>query len=138
MTEMDLKTIISIPLEKYGGKGVVEVSAPTLRRKIEMKNQLGKLAKMSVALDEKDEGRKVDITLDEGYQYIITNLVYVRKAPFPLDVEGFLRYCDRLDERELGMGELLLDTIHEATLAIDSGDASPFVTSLRQENGTSE
>lgn len=135
MADMDLKTIIEIPMEKYGAEGVVKVAAPTLRRTIEMRNRLGRLTKMRLTAD---DNRSAEVTVDDGYQYIITTLVYVREAPFPLDTEGFLRYCDRLDAKANGSGQALLEDIHSAALAIDSGDASPFVASLRQGSGSSE
>lgn len=128
---MDMKKTITIDLSEYGGEGEVVLRAPTFRRMIEMKNEMGKYAKLT--------NGNVVTSDSQGYAELIGFLVYIAKAPFKANCQSFLAFADKLDEVELGNADRLWNRIVEAVKEIDKGDdRSPFADSPEAEMSTSE
>lgn len=115
-----INDIITIDLEQYGDTGVVEVARPTFRKQREMKNALSKSMNARV---EDGEG-VVDATL-LGDVEIIRALAFVKKAPFPTDLEGFTNYCDSLDMKRHGAADDLFQAILGAVSKIE-GSPGPL------------
>ena len=106
-----------IELETFGGEGVIEIGLPTLSMKVRLKNELGRRARMKVVNGEQT------LTYDDiGDVEVLKALAYVRSAPFPKSLQGFLTYCDKLDTVKVGNGEALFTAINEA---IEEVTASP-------------
>ena len=104
-----------IDLAAYGGEGFVEVGPSTLAMKVKLKNELGKRAKMKVV-----DGEQILVYDDIGDVEIIKTLAFVRSAPFPCTLKGFLDYCDKLDAIKIGNGEALLNAIDAAIEEVTS------------------
>lgn len=118
---MDLKTEKLIDLTAYGATGEVVMSAPTLRRTIDMKNEMGKGARIirkggSVTMED----------APQGDMEILGILTYVEKAPFKRTVESFLTFCDELDANDRGSASRLFDDMAIAAYELDQGGASPL------------
>ena len=108
-----MNTIKSIDLAEFGGEGEVVVGPQTFSMKTLTKNELGKRAKIRVV-----DGEQILEYQDVGDVEIIKTLAFVRAAPFPRTVKGFLGYCDKLDEKEIGNGEKLFQAIVDAVVEI--------------------
>ena len=94
---------ITIDLEPFGESGNIVLSKPTFRRSQQMKNALGKSMKVFINEDKEGVARETPL----GDIEIIKFLVFVQSAPFHADLESFLKFCDKLDEKRLGSaGEL--------------------------------
>ena len=104
-----------VNLADFGGDGFVEVGAPTLTMKVKLKNELGRRAKMRVV-----DGEQILCYEDMGDVEIIKALSFVRSAPFPCTLKGFLDYCEKLDEVKVGNGEALLSAIEDAAKEVSS------------------
>lgn len=104
-----------INLADFGGDGYVEVGPQTLTMKVKLKNELGKRAKMKVI-----DGEQVLVYDDMGDVEIIKTLAFVRTAPFPITLKGFLDYCDTLDAIKVGNGEALLRALGDAAEEVSS------------------
>lgn len=121
MLEMELKTEKQIDLTEFGGEGEVIMSPPTLRRTINMKNELGKCTRISQ--------KNGEVSLEnapQGDMEVLGVLVYVEKAPFKTTVKDFLAYCDVLDEKSRGSAARLFDEMTQIAYDLDKGDASPL------------
>ena len=112
---MDESKIIN--LVEFGGEGVVEVAPPTLSKKVALKNELGKRARMKIV-----DGEQTLLYDDIGDVEVLKALAYVRSAPFPTTLNGFLAYCDKLDEVKNGNGEALFAALNKA---VEEVTASP-------------
>ena len=115
---MDHTDSIVIDLEQYGGKGEIVMAAPSLRRMSWLKNQVGKHAKFS------PHGGMTDA--DVGDIEILNVLVYVRTAPFPVDLNAFYSFCDSLDDAKPGNSVELFNKMTEAMKSITEGATSPL------------
>ena len=130
---MDMKVKYTIGLERYGVEGQIVLSAPGLRRMNEMKNAVGKSATISRVGGE--------VTLENALQgdlELLSILVYVEKAPFRPTVEGFLAFCDKLDERNNGDSLVLFEEMKEKVGLIDERSASPLADCPSQETQNSD
>lgn len=105
----------SIDLAPFGGEGTVEIGPPTLSMKVKLKNELGKRARMRMV-----DGENTLIYDDIGDVEVLKTLTYVRSAPFPKTLPGFLSYCDKLDEKKCGMGEALFTAMNKAVEEVAS------------------
>lgn len=106
-----------IALCDFGGEGVIEVAPPTLSKKVALKNELGKRARMKIV-----DGEQTLLYDDIGDVEVLKALAYVRSAPFPVTLRGFLSYCDKLDEVKNGNGEALFVALNKA---VEEVTASP-------------
>lgn len=131
---MNPQGIITIDLTQYGGEGTIEMGMPTLRRRTETNTELGRYAKPRIV-----NGKTVmDEGMDLGMLDIVSVLLYVRKAPFKLNAESFLDFCDTLDTEEVHSTELF-EEMQKISKEISSGVAgSPFVYSQHLQTGSSE
>lgn len=130
---MDMKVKYTIGLERYGVEGQIVLSAPGLRRMNEIKNAVGKSATISRVGGE--------VTLENALQgdlELLSILVYVEKAPFRPTVEGFLAFCDKLDERNNGDSLVLFEEMKEKVGLIDERSASPLADCPSQETQNSD
>lgn len=107
-------SIITLTLEEYGAEGVVEISFPTFRRRRELNNKLGPYYKGGITSNGHVNAHKMMDDLKLGDVEILQTLLFVRSAPFPLDVEGFTTFCDTLDEKNLGAGIALYEDIKKS------------------------
>lgn len=123
---------IEIDMGEYGKEGEkVVLSKPSFRMQNNIRNQLLKEGLGNPDDKESRKDRQFDLAL---YAALST----VRSAPFPVTLEGFLDYCDSLDEVEYGKGaefgaRLILEAEH-----IQSGKMSPFADSRSAEKQSSE
>lgn len=131
---MKTKMRIDIDLAKYGMDGTVELAPPSPRKERDHKNALSRCA--GVTMKNGEPVLAGDI-LTGDYE-ILTGLLYVRKAPFPMTVEGLLDFTDRLDEIEYGYGEEFWREVIEGAEKIERGEISPFVPSPAQETQNSD
>lgn len=104
-----------VNLADFGGEGYVEVGKQSLTMKVRLKNELGKRAKVKVV-----DNEQILVYDDMGDVQIIKALSFVRSAPFPCTLKGFLDYCDKLDEIKVGNGEALLKAIEDAAQEVSS------------------
>lgn len=106
-----INQIITLNLQEYGAEGTVEIGFPTFRRRRELNNQLGPYYKAGVDSKGVLDAQKLMDVIKAGDVDILQTLLFVRSAPFPLDVEGFTLFCDDLDAKNLGAGSALYDDI---------------------------
>lgn len=125
----DIQQLTKIDMSEFGMAGEVILGPPTLRKTIEMKNALGNCTKTHLV-----NGQPVVDETSLGYVDIIITLSYVRSGPFRTDLDGFLHYCDMLDEKEVGLAQKFYDRIALMTEPYKDGAKSPFVNS--QDQGT--
>lgn len=128
-----MQDYISIPLGEYGFDGAIDMGKPSFRKINDMKNAISNVTKLRTA-----NGQAVIDRTNIGDIEIIGNLAYVRSAPFPLTLDGFLDFCDILDYKEIGSAQRLWDKICETVKTIDGGVTSPFADSQTPEKESSE
>lgn len=121
-----------IDLGEFGQTGTVEVSMPSLSRRIARDNAIGNCNDVKMV-----NGEPVLVGTRAGDAAVIKILAFVRKAPFPTDLTGFLRYCDRMDDNELGSAERMLEAIERAALEVQ-GVESPLANSQVAETQSSD
>lgn len=126
---MDYKAVISIDMSRYGQSGMVEVCAPSFRKRTAMSNELTR----RIVMEQTRTGTKVQ-NIPAGDWGIMQKMLYVKSAPFQTDVEGFLAYTDIMDASNPGSADAFWDDLDAAIQRIDSGEASPLDGS--QEAGT--
>lgn len=127
-----MQDFVSIPLGEYGFDGAIEMGKPSFRKLNDMKNAISNTTRMRTS-----GGQAVIEKTNIGDIEIIGNLSYIRSAPFPITLEGFLDFCDALDYKSLGSAEKLWDRICETVKMIEEGGTSPFADSQTQETGSS-
>lgn len=127
-----MNKIKTLNLEDYGQVGLVEISVPSLRKRVMRDNALGNCTDTKIV-----DGKPVISEYRVGDAAIIKVLAYVRRAPFPTDLKGFLTYCDKMDENDLGSAERLLEDIEKAALEIE-GEETPLAGSQEAETPTSD
>lgn len=127
-----MQDYISIPLGEYGFDGAIEMAKPSFRKVNDMKNAISNVTRMRAS-----NGQTVVERTNIGDIEIIGTLSYVRSAPFPVNLEGFLDFCDVLDHKSVGSAQRLWDKMLETVKAIDEGGTSPFAGSPTQETGSS-
>lgn len=131
---MDPKGSLYIELSEYGGEGRIELAPPSFRRQTETKTDIARYTKTKVV-----NGKAVVDSIDYGMAEIAILLQFVRKAPFPINAEGFLEYCDSLDEKDTKNSSELFKKIYEVAGEIKEGNAgSPFVGLQDQATVSSE
>lgn len=118
---MDYKAVITIDMAKYGQSGMVEVCAPSFRKRTMMSNELTR----RIVMEQTRTGTKVQ-NIPAGDWGIMQKMLYIRTAPFQTDVEGFLAYTDVMDAANPGSADAFWDDLDEAIEKIDSGEASPL------------
>ena len=116
-----------LDMGKYGVAGTIELCKPSLRKLNMRKNELGRCTKTEYV-----NGKPIVVDIRVGDASIINTLSYVRKAPFPTDLEGFLDYCDRMDEANLGSAEAMLNDM-DAVIEEIKGEGSPLENSQGAE-----
>lgn len=132
---MDIQQTTKIDLAEFGMVGEMVIGNPTLRKTIEMKNALGNCTKTHLV-----DGKPVIDETRLGDVDVIIMLSYVRTAPFKVDLNGFLSYCDLMDSRNVGSAQKLFDKMTEIINEYKDGAKSPFVNSQDAvtENSASE
>lgn len=115
-----INDIITIELTPFGGEGVAEVAMPTFRKQREMKNAISRCMNTRI---EGGEG-KMD-TANIADVEIIRTLAFVRSAPFPTELEGFMDYCDTLDAKRLGAAEEMFMALSDAVRTVE-GSPGPL------------
>lgn len=129
---MDVRTVISIDLAEYGGDGIMEMGMPSFRKMNEIRNETSKYIRLMKAKDSAYmEG------LQQGDLEILSVLMYVRKAPFTCSIEGWLRFCDRLEENDITASHRLFSRMQEVMREFEALD-SPFAPSQAAESASSE
>lgn len=127
-----MQDFISIPLGEFGYEGAIAMSKPSFRRLNDAKNAVSNVTKLRNV-----DGQAVIEKTNIGDIEIIGVLAYIRSAPFPPTLEGFLGFCDTLDNAEIGAAQRLWNKMAETAKRIDEGETSPFVDSQTQEKGSS-
>ena len=120
----DIQQLTKMDMTEFGMVGEVILGPPTLRRSVETKNALGNCTKTHLV-----DGKPVIDETSLGYVDIIITLSYVRSAPFRPNLEGFLHYCDMLDDKEVGLAQKFYDKLVIMTGPYKDGAKSPFVNS---------
>lgn len=129
---MDVKTIVDIDLAEYGGEGIMQMGMPSFRKMNEIRNETSKYIRLMKAKDSAYmEG------LQQGDLEILSVLMYVRKAPFTCTIDGWLRFCDRLEENDITASHRLFARMQEVMREFEALD-SPFAPSQEAVNATSE
>ena len=123
---------IEIDMEKYGDAGQkVILRKPSFRMRNNIRNQM---ARDGLLVDDPEseciKERAADVIL---YGALMT----VSSAPFPVTLEGFYDYCDKLDTVKYGNSDRFWAELLVSSTEIQSSD-SPFVASPSQEKQTSE
>lgn len=111
-----IHTEITLDLEKYGVKDTVVVSPPTFRRKVMLKNLLGK--SMNARYSESGEAMVDSVNL--GDAEVLKLLVYVKSAPFTMSIDSFLDFCEKLDDIELGRASEFYEELNEAVKKVET------------------
>ena len=125
---MNVKAESRIDLEEFGGEGEVIMSPPSLRRTINMKNELGKSARIA--------RRNGEVVMEDALQgdlELLGVLVYVEKAPFAANAKSFLAYCDTLEAKDPSAGIRLFDEMTNIAYKLDKGECSPLDNCQPQE-----
>lgn len=128
----DIQQLMKMDMTEFGMVGEIILGPPTFRKNAEMRNALGNCTKTHLV-----DGKPVVDETSLGYVDIIMNLVYIRSAPFKTDLEGFLHYCDLLDEKETGLAQKFYDRLCQMVTPYKEGAKSPFVDSQAAETGNS-
>lgn len=129
---MDVKTIVSIDLAEYGADGIMEMGMPSFRKMNEIRNETSKYIRLMKAKDSAYmEG------LQQGDLEILSVLMYVRKAPFTCSIDGWLRFCDKLEQEDITASHRLFSRMQEVMREFEALD-SPFVRSQGAESASSE
>ena len=127
-----MNNIKTLDMSEYGQTGIVEISLPSLSRRVARDNALGNCSDTKIV-----DGKPVIGETRVGDAAIIKVLAYVRRAPFPIDLKGFLRYCDKMDENDLGSAERMLIDIEKAALEIEEAE-TPLADSPAAEMQSSD
>lgn len=130
---MNVKSERIIELEEYGGEGQIIMSPPSLRRTINMKNEVGRSSRIA--------RRNGEVIMEDALQgdlELLGVLVYVEKAPFKCTVKGFLDYCDMLEAKDPSAGARLFDDMTEIAYNLDKGECSPLDNCQPQETQSSD
>lgn len=122
-----MQDFISIPLGEFGYDGAVTMSKPTFRRTNDARNAISNVTKLR-----REGNANVIEKTNIGDIAIINVLAYVRSSPFPPTLDGFLDFCDMLDNANIGSAQKLWDKMSDAVEHIEAGDTSPFVDSPTQ------
>ena len=123
---------IEIDMGKYGDEGQkVILRKPNFRMRNNIRNQM---AREGLLVDNPEseciKERAADVIL---YGALMT----ISSAPFPITLEGFYDYCDKLDTVKYGNSDRFWADLLVSAKEIQSGD-SPFVASPSREKQTSE
>ena len=115
-------------MSDYGQTGTIEMCKPSMRKKVMMKNELGRCTETEVV-----NGQTVIKDARVGDAEIVRLMAYVNKAPFQPTLNGFLTYCDQMDEKDFGSAERLYQDIILTVEEIDKeagplGDSQPAET----------
>lgn len=129
---MDMKSIVTIDLEEYGAEGTIEMGIPSFRRLTEMRNE----ASRYVRIQKKGDEAYVDGLL-QGDQELLSVLMYVKKAPFRCNIEGWFRFCDKIEEEDPSASHRLFMRMQSIMMEFEKVE-SPFVDSREAETGNSE
>ena len=127
-----MNNIKTLDMNNYGQSGIIEISIPSLSKRVARDNALGNCTDTKIV-----DGKPVIGETRVGDAAIIKVLAYVRSAPFPTDLRGFLRYCDKMDEKELGSAERMLVDIEKAALEIEEAE-TPLADSPAVETPSSD
>lgn len=127
-----MQDFINIPLGEFGFDGAVTMSKPTFRRVNDARNAISNVTKLR-----RDGNANVIERTNIGDIAIINVLAYVRTSPFPQTLEGFLNFCDILDEADVGSAQKLWEKMSDAVEKIEAGETSPFAGSQTQEKESS-
>ena len=120
----DIQQLTKLDMTEFGMVGEIILGPPTLRRVVEMKNAMGNCTKTHLV-----DGKPVVDETSLGYVDVIITISYIRSAPFKVDLQGFLHYCDLLDDKEVGLGQRFYDKLCLMIEPYKEGAKSPFVNS---------
>lgn len=138
---MVANSISTINLKDYGSEGIIYMSFPSFSRQVwstdEVSNHTGT----------ETVGNEIKIIKPNvGTINTINTLAYIKDAPEPIcktvrinnrdmripDLEGFIDFCDQLDEANPGTSVEFVDKLRQVANEIASGAKSPFVNSREQ------
>lgn len=122
-----INDIIIIDLAPFGGEGAVEIAKPSFRKKQIMKNELGRC--MGAYVDAEGTGRVRETPL--GDIEVIKAMSYIKSAPFPQNLNGFMDFCDKLESKG-GSADDLFDEI-QAKIAVLEKKPGPLDGSVSAE-----
>ena len=125
----NIKPVRIIDMNDFGWDGTLTIRAPNARKNNEFKNAMSKYLRY----ERGNMVLKEDVPM--GDMEIAMAMSYVRDAPFQTTIEGFLGFCDMLDDQG-GDSSALLDTIQRCIMEVD-GD-SPFADSPSAGTESSE
>lgn len=128
MNANEIKKILTIDLTEYGAEGAIEMRKPSPRREREFLNQI---SRYSV------KGESGGMVIKEGAPLgdirILSMLMYVSVAPFPLTLDGYLDFTDRLNP---DAAVALQKRMEEGAAEVASD--SPFAGSTSQGTASTE
>ena len=120
---MDIHGDVTIDLNEFGYDGQIVLGAPTFRRTSALQNAIVKLAGM-------DDGKPVLANVPLGDMNLLTNLAYVKSAPFytgfDKGLEPLMEFMDELDKKEVGSAQKLWDAIEVNVGRIIKGETHPL------------
>lgn len=129
---MDMKTIVTIDLEEYGAEGTIEMGMPSFRKLTEMRNE----ASRYVRIQKKGDEAYVDGLL-QGDQELLSVLMYVKKAPFRCNIEGWFKFCDKIEAEDPSASYRLFRKMQSVMMEFEKVE-SPFVDSPEAGTESSE
>lgn len=118
---MDYMAMVSIDMAEFGQEGIVRVAAPTFRKRMEFTNDVSQ----RLNVEQRKQGIEVK-NLPIGDWNILQRMLYIREAPFPTSLDGFLAYTDRMDSEHPGSADAFWEVLGEAIQSIDEGTSSPL------------
>ena len=129
---IDVNPTREIDLAEYGGEGMLTMGLPSFRRFTAAKNEISRMSTLTAGKETKMGG------ISQGDIQIISVMMYVRTAPFTPTVDGWLAYCDRLEQKDPSASYRLFDRMEATMKELESSQASPFSRSRGAETGISE
>lgn len=130
---MEVRPSITVNLNEYGVEGAIRLEPLTLRREVQMKDNIGRCNHYS------GNGEELRIDrIDTGSALVYTVMAYITQGPFKTnDIKSFLGFMDSVDEAG-GSSSELFKRLQKEIGRIKEGQLSPFAQSDTSPTGTSE
>ena len=127
MDANEIKRILTIDLTEYGAEGTVEMRKPSPRREREFLNLISRYSTKG------ENGMTIKEGAPLGDIRILSMLMYVSVAPFPLTLDGYLDFTDRISPEA---ATALQKRMEEGAAEVASD--SPFVGLTSQGTANTE